>query len=138
MRIRKPLSLSLSFSGWCVHVLIHARPFQTVPDHPSPNVLPFRIGARVSLAIQIHFLHDITGEIYSGWLITVWRDCLHFAATSLKNELGGSAPLVRSLGARVHRTGKVFTGFGRRDGSLDGFKRKTKREGGREGCGASY
>lgn len=112
MRIRKPLSLSLSlFLVGVYTVLIHARPFQTVPDHPSPNALPFRIGARVSLAIQIHFLHDITGEIYSGWVITVWRDCLHFAATSLKNELGGCASrsLFGGCRSRVHCTGKVFT-----------------------------
>lgn len=67
MKIRKPLSLS--FSLWLVYTCPNPR-LGHGSRHPSPtvrpNVLPFRIGARVSLAIQIHFLHDITGEIYSG------------------------------------------------------------------------
>lgn len=86
MKIRKPLSLSFSLSlpPCLVGVYMYPNPrLGHGSRHPSPTlrltVLPFRIGARVSLAIQIHFLHDITGEIYTVAVITVWRDCLHFS-----------------------------------------------------------
>lgn len=148
MKIRKPLSLppSLSFS------LVYTCPNPRLGHgsrHPSPtlrpNVSPFRIGARVSLAIQIHFLHDITQVKYTMAVITVWRDCLHFShiveKRTLQRWLRHSAAWGLPLG--VHCTGKVSPVFDEMDRwivSLQKTKKKKKNVnvGRREGCGGSY
>lgn len=120
MKIRKPLSLFLP--PCLVGVYMYPNPrLGHGSRHPSPTlrptVLPFRIGARVSLAIQIHFLHDITGEIYTVAVITVWRDCLHFGHIVEKR----TPQLLRWLRQpRGSSHWKSFTGF-RRDGSFFTF-----------------